>query len=94
MANKRYVIRVDDYQNTLADIKAALLDYYGAYDASTNPDGVNILYDATYYLIFTSTAIADKPIRVEVNSCERIFINYGSGYTAGRRGRSGGVPGH
>ena len=83
MANKHYSIRVDDYLNTLADIKAALLDYYGAYDASTNPDGVNILYDETYYLIFTCTAIADKLIRVNVNSSERIFMYYGSGYTAG-----------
>ena len=83
MANKHYSIRVDDYLNALADIKAALLDYYGAYNDPANPDGVNILYDETYYLIFTCTAIADKPIRVYVNSSERIFINWGSGYTAG-----------
>ena len=83
MANKHYSIRVDTHLNALADIKAALLDYYGAYNDPANPDGVNILYDEPYYLIFTCTAIADKPIRVNVNSSERIFMNYGSGYTAG-----------
>jgi hypothetical protein len=85
VANKHYVIRYDARENMHADVKAALLDYYGAYHVTTNPTGVAFLYDTSPYLIFTCTAIADKPIRLYVHGAAicRPFWSYGSGYTTG-----------
>lgn len=66
-SGKRYTI------TTIAQIKAALLDKYGAYDAGTNPNGVTVHYESTTSIIFSCTAISDKVIR---------FFNLSYGYCA------------
>ncbi len=81
MSNRYYSIRVDTAANAVADIQAALLAYYGAYDADTNPTGVAVLYSTSPYLIFTCTALADKPIRLYWSSGPCFY--YGTGYTSG-----------
>jgi hypothetical protein len=83
VANKRYAVRFDSVANTVADIRAAFLDYYGAYHVDTNPLGVAELYYTSPYWIFTCAAIADKPIRIYIAGVGRLYINTGSGYTSG-----------
>jgi hypothetical protein len=78
MANQYYSIRVDSAANTLADFKAALLDYYGAYNDPANLTGVRFDYDSSPYLIFRCSAIADQYIRIYMSATHALF-SYGDG---------------
>lgn len=66
--------------NTFDNIRLALLDYYGAYDASTNPTGVDIKEYSVTLLIFTCTAISDKVIKFTYASSD-LFALYGDAYS-------------
>ena len=50
--------------SSIADIKAGLIDYYGAYDAGTNSDGVLIHTDSSSLIIFSCSAVSDKVIKI------------------------------
>lgn len=73
MANKRYAIRVDSAANVLTDFKAALVDYYGAYNDPANLSGVRFDYDTSPYVIFRCSAIADAYIRLRWQSNNPMF---------------------
>ena len=83
MTNKYYALSVASESALHAAIKAALLDYYGAYADPGNLTGVAFLYDTSPELIFTCTAIADKPLMVDCDDGGRCRWLYGSGYTSG-----------
>lgn len=69
------------YYNTtsMALIKVALLDYYGAYDVGTNPTGVVVHEDSASILIFSCSAVADKVIKL--TGYAAINGSYGDAYS-------------
>lgn len=65
---------------TFDAIRVSLLDYYGAYDATTNPTGVDVQEYSSTLLIFSCTAISDKIIKLAYsNSLVNAF--YGDAYS-------------
>lgn len=78
MGNTYYSIRTDSNANMIADVKAALLDTYGAYDDPSNLTGVRFDYDTDSYLIFRCTAISDQYLRIQ-SSNRRALFSYGDG---------------
>ena len=66
---------------TTLDIQGALLAQYGAYDASTNPNGAIIHYRSADSIIFSCLAISDKVIRFY--SLYYGYCAYGSAWVSG-----------
>lgn len=66
---------------SMASIEAALLDFYGAYNAVSNPDGVTIHESSSAELIFSCPAIAGKVIKFTGTGDMRAF--YGDTYDGG-----------
>lgn len=63
----------------IAGIKATLLDYYGAYDSGTNPDGVLVHTDSSSLIIFSCSAISDKVIKI--TGFSDLIAYYGDAYS-------------
>lgn len=66
--------------STFDNIRVGLLDYYGAYDASTNPTGVDVKEYSSTLLIFTCTAFTDKVIKLTYPSSD-FFAYFGDEYS-------------
>ena len=65
----------------MANIKASLLDYYGAYDVSTNPTGILVHTDSTTLLIFSCSLVSDKVIKI--TGFADMVAYYGDAYSGG-----------
>lgn len=65
---------------TFDNIRVGLLDYYGAYDAGTNPTGVDVKESSATILIFACAAISDKIIKLIYASSDLLAF-YGDAYS-------------
>jgi hypothetical protein len=79
MTNKYYSIGTT---TPIANINAALLDKYGAYDAGSNPDGVLVHALSTTDIIFSCARLSNKVIKVNL-SASNIRHYYGDAYVSG-----------
>lgn len=70
---KKYVITAD-YDTIVAQVAAALADYYGA--------GVTVHYTSATVIVFSCAAISDKVIKMELVSAE-FKLYYGDAWTSG-----------
>lgn len=64
---------------TFDNIRLGLLDYYGTYDAVSNPTGVDVKESSSTLLIFGCSAISDKLIKI--TGMSDLFGYYGDVYS-------------
>lgn len=61
-------------------MNVALLDKYGAYDADTNPTGVNVYFYNSTNIVFKCTALSPKVIKIY---SAQYYASYGDEWTSG-----------
>jgi len=82
MTVNSYPLVFTSSSNKRASIYDALLAFFGAYDAGSNPNGLNAVYNAGDHLLFSCAPLGTAYYHI-FTEYNRLFVYYGTGYTSG-----------